>query len=249
MPNGYIGIQIEITIACNLLCWNCDRSCTQAPSNESMSVEQVEKFVNESLELDWKWENIGLIGGEPTLHPRLFDILEIFKKYRDVNPDCQIGVMTNGYGRKVNEVISRLPDWVYIDNSYKTSKINLHYTINVASIDLEEYKDADFTVGCGLPKRCGIGLNRYGYYACCPGANCDRVFGFDIGLKSLSDVNDEAFKKQRNILCRYCGYFKYKNLDKEAVAVGEIVYETRMSKTWEKVYGEYKKQKPLLHLY
>ena len=81
----------------------------------------------------------------------------------------------------------------------------------MASIDLEEYKDADFTVGCEIPDRCGIGLNRYGYYACCPGANCDRVFGFDIGLKSLSDVNEEALKKQRNILCKYCGYFKVCN--------------------------------------
>ena len=39
-------VEIEITTACNLYCINCGRACSQAPSNESMSAEQIEKLDN-----------------------------------------------------------------------------------------------------------------------------------------------------------------------------------------------------------
>jgi molybdenum cofactor biosynthesis enzyme MoaA len=42
-------IEIEITSFCNLACYNCNRSVRQAPTNECMSLSQVERFVSESL--------------------------------------------------------------------------------------------------------------------------------------------------------------------------------------------------------
>ncbi len=81
------GIELEITSDCNLFCINCDRSCRQARTKEYMTLDQVEKFVHQSLELDWEWEHIRLLGGEPTLHPQFFDIIKMkpggwFIKYK-----------------------------------------------------------------------------------------------------------------------------------------------------------------------
>ena len=70
-------IEIEITYRCNLRCINCDRSCRQAPTNEQMSVEQIQKFINESVDNNVKWERIRVMGGEPTLHPDIFEILNL----------------------------------------------------------------------------------------------------------------------------------------------------------------------------
>jgi hypothetical protein len=241
-------IEIEITTSCNLYCINCDRSCFQAPSNESMSLEQIEKFISESIELNWTWECIRLIGGEPTLHPQLFDILDIVQKYKQLNPNCEIEVVSNGYGSNVNEVLSKLPNWVYVRKSSKTFRINKFYTVNIAPIDLKEYKDVDFTTGCWITKACGLGLSRYGYYPCGCGASCDRVFGFDIGLKSLSLLTEEALQNQLKHLCKYCGHYKTNNPINSRFKYFRVT-KTKTSITWEKAFEKYQKSKPILSIY
>jgi molybdenum cofactor biosynthesis enzyme MoaA len=54
------SIELDITLACNLRCLNCDRAIRQAPSDEHMSLEQLNRFVDESA--GWKWELLKLIG-------------------------------------------------------------------------------------------------------------------------------------------------------------------------------------------
>lgn len=236
------SIEIEITTKCSLACFNCDRSVRQAPSNEHMSLEQIEKFVKESIELDWKWERITLIGGEPSLHPQLSGLLKIIKRYKDINNNCMIEIATNGYGRKVNEILNELPEWVVIRNSKKESNTHNFNSYNIAPLDLKEYKNANFKSGCWVTERCGLGLSKYGYYPCGAGASIDRIFGFDIGQKKLSLVNDAILKNQLEILCKYCGHYKH-NYGAERTT------EERMSISWQKAYENYKKTKPNLLLY
>jgi uncharacterized radical SAM superfamily Fe-S cluster-containing enzyme len=117
-------LEIEITTDCNLRCYNCNRAVSRAPSEENISPEQIEKFVTDSIDAGWLWQRIVLSGGEPTRHPQLFEIIEILKQYQKFNPLRNIGVVTNGYGNKVNSVLSALPDWIFIKNSKKTSNIH-----------------------------------------------------------------------------------------------------------------------------
>ena len=42
-------IEIEITTDYNLKCFNCDRSCRPALSEEYMTVEQIKLFLEESF--------------------------------------------------------------------------------------------------------------------------------------------------------------------------------------------------------
>ena len=62
-------IEIDITYACNLQCFNCNRSCEQAPSAERMTREQIERFVGESIARGIRWERIRLLGGSPRFIP------------------------------------------------------------------------------------------------------------------------------------------------------------------------------------
>ena len=68
-------IAIDLTMECNNRCFNCEASCRQAPSNEIMTVDQIKKFVDEAIKLDYRWDAIKLRGGEPTLHPKIFEII------------------------------------------------------------------------------------------------------------------------------------------------------------------------------
>jgi len=235
-------LELDITTRCSLSCLNCNRSVRQAPSNEYMTFDQIGTFIQESITGNKSWKIIRLIGGEPTLHPQLFEILELIKFYKEKNKKCHIEISTNGSGTMVNEVLSALPDWIEILNSKKNSNDQIFYPYNIAPIDSDTCTDIDFKKGCWVVKYCGVSLTRYGYYPCGPGAAVDRVFGFDIGLKKLSMVNEEALRKQMNILCGYCGHF-LRNFS------NEVVSEESMSESLRLAYEKFRMQRPELSLY
>ena len=88
-----------------------------------MATNQIARFVAQSLQYNWKWEIIRILGGEPTLHPDLMDILKEIKHYRDRYPECTVFIATNGYGNFTREVIKQIPSWVVVTNSNKTSRL------------------------------------------------------------------------------------------------------------------------------
>lgn len=235
-------IEIDLTSQCTLKCFNCNRAVKHAPSSEIILPEQIGRFMNQSIELNWKWKLIVLIGGEPTLHPHIFDILDILKPYKTSFPGSVIAVATNGYGRHVNDVLANLPAWVYIANSKKTTHINSFQSYNDAPIDARNYQGEDFSRGCRLVEICGLSLTRHGLYCCGPGANVDRVFGFDVGIKKLADLDDKNLKTQLALLCKYCGHYKYNYAEKE-ISVEKI------SPSWQVAFEKYNKCKPRLSLY
>ena len=182
------------------------------------------------------------MGGEALLHPQFFEILEIVKHLQKIDPNCKIEVLTNGYGSEVKKVLPNVHDWVKVVNSNKNSNNNRFSSYNIAPIDRNNYQNADFSRGCWITNEAGLGLSRYGYYPCGAGASVDRVFGFDVGQKGLSSVNDLILKKQLRILCGYCGHYK------ENFGI-DILSKEKMSASWKKAYEEYTIAEPKLSLY
>ena len=238
---NHYKIEIDITYKCNLKCMNCNRSCRQAASEECMSVEQIEKFIKESKEQKRKWEQITIAGGEPTLHPNIFDIIQLLLSYKkNFSPNTRLEFVTNGYGYEVNSVLSKIPSEVVIRNTKKQPIPFCFYPFNTAPIDVGKYKYADYSNGCSVVQICGVGLTRYGYYTSSVAGGIDRVCGFNIGRKSLPSL-DDSMVDQRKILCRYCGHFKE--------FINEITKEEKISLSWEKAYENYQNKKPYLSLY
>ncbi len=235
-------IEIEIFTGCNLQCRQCDRSSPQAVSNEGMSIEQVNLFVQESINLGWLWYEIEVLGGEPTLHPEFPDIIEPLRDYIAFNPDCTVILVSNGYGTHVNKMLAAVPEFVTIDNTMKESVNTIPFNgYNLAPIDDAAYKDDAFTRGCRIVSECGLGLNRYGYYLCGAGASIDRVFGYGLGLPSLSCVSRESLYTQRKTLCKICGHYKGRHL--------KIRTDDEVSESWREAYDHYRIVKPNLALY
>jgi len=232
-------IEIDITYECNLMCHNCNRSSTQAPEKLHISIEQIQNFVDESIKAGKKWKRIRILGGEPTLHPNFFDILEELLRYKRYFKSCLIEVVTNGYGTKVNSIISKIPNEIWIENSEKTDKIQPDFgPFNLAPIDEIKYMFADYSNGCSIMSECGMGLTPLGYYPCAVAGGIDRILGENIGYKHLpSDTIN--MQEVANKLCRYCGRFKDghfvpKNLRKPLM-------RQKTSKSWKKLYANWKK--------
>lgn len=205
-------IEIMITYACNMSCYNCEAMVRQAPASEAMTVEQIEKFVAESIEHNKKWESIRVIGGEPTVHKDVIQIFEVLQKYKEeFSPETVITIVTNGHGDFVKNRIKILSEkfGIKVDSSDKVSDEQYHFTpINQAPIDYDHMKNEDLTKGCWITSFCGIALSKHGYYPCTSSAAIDRVFGFDKGRKDFPADNDsmnDLFEQ----FCKLCGHYEH----------------------------------------
>ena len=238
-PPLHKNIEIDITYQCNLNCPHCNRFLDFAPSQTRMSVEQIEKFIRESIELGRKWRGILLSGGEPTYHPQILEIAKLVLDYKKgFSPYTKIWLLTSGFDTHMNTILSLIPPDIGIINSRKGNFFEKHYPVTIAPIDLNEYRNADFSNGCVITSTCAMGLNLHGYYQCTVAAAIDRLLGFDAGRKKLPSTNDNMIDLYR-IFCQYCGHFlRRERKTKETI-----------SPIWEKAIDNYAKLKPCLTLY
>lgn len=241
-------VEIDITYECNLKCFNCDRSCTQAPSNEHMSINQIEKFIDMSNSNAKEWGRIRILGGEPFLHPDIDNIIQLFDQYKkELAHKTKIEVVTNGYGRIVKQAIIKVPKTIEVKNTRKIERYQKKFeAFNLAPKDKGYHKFTDFSNACWVTSYCGINLNPYGYYLCGAGGSIDRVIGKDIGLKEFP-ISQTEFHIQAKELCKYCGHFSNRQflpVMKRKPVIGEP-----KSKSWQDIYDNYERKKPSLTRY
>ena len=218
--------EIDITYKCNLKCINCNRSCTQAPGDTEMPVSMIEAFIRESVEKKAEWKRIRILGGEPTLHSRIFDIIELLEDYRSVhNPGVRLVLCTNYFGRKVHEVLDKLPGGIIIKSTLKTSRVNLFKPFNMAPVDTRFNRFSDYSGGCRIIEECGLGLTPSGYYMCAIAGGIDRIFQYHLGRESLPGQSD-IMADQMSAFCRFCGHFGFQ----------WPVRKEKMSPSWQKAY-------------
>lgn len=244
-------IELDITYDCNLKCLNCNRSCTQAPTKEQMTFDQIKEFIRESIELNKKWELINILGGEPTLHKDFLNIVNfILNSYiQEYSKETILQVTSNGFSNQTKRILNELPihQNLIIDTaSFKESREVLYFSaFNNAPIDNPEFQNEDFSKGCWVTSYCGISLNMYGYYVCSVSGGIDRVFNFKKGIKSLKNV-DESIKNQLDTFCRYCG-----NYSDYAVNKGDFIPRNEkaplkkeiISDSWLNVYKKWSAKK------
>ncbi len=232
-------IELDVTWACNLRCFHCNRSCEQAPTGEGMTARQVARFVDESLARGQRWERIRVLGGEPTLHPELDALLAELLRYRAAVPEVRIELVTHGWGERTRAALARLPPGIEVENTGKSGPEQPFEAFNLAPADDPTWAGADFASGCSIPDVCGIGLGPYGYYPCAVAAGIDRVLGLDVGRAALPDPAD-TMEDQLRLLCRMCGHFQR--------APATPGGPTR-SASWEAAYAAWRERRPRLTPY
>lgn len=208
-------IEIDITYACNLKCFGCNRSCGQAPTSEHMTVAQIRAFIQSSIALGIKWRLINILRGEPTLHEDFARIVSLIQTdYADhFSPHTIIQVVSNGVtdrSRQLCEQVRLNNPNVRIDyNSYKKSNKTEYFSpFNDAPLDDTQFANADYSLGCWVTSYCGIGLNSRGYYCCASAAGIDRLIKSHSQITSLQDVTPVRLKEQLRKFCKYCGNYK-----------------------------------------
>lgn len=241
-------IELDITYDCNLKCLHCNRSCTQAPAQAQMTMEQIKSFVQESIALGKKWEIINVLGGEPTLHPR-FDEMIQYLLYQYVIPysaGTTLQITSNGFGDEVQQKLQALPEHpnlVVNTNSFKKGREIPYFTpFNLAPSDRPDGDKLEYHKGCWVTAYCGIGLNYLGYFACGVAGGIERILHSGQGLPSLAALNIELLQQQLQTFCKLCGNFTDYAVNRGDFmerAEKEGAPKTAMSDTWKNLYKKY----------
>ena len=240
-------IELEILTACDLACFACDRmsDVTTAPN---MTLDQVRRFVDESLELGWEWERIRLLGGEPTLHPKFLLMVEELMRYRASFPNVFLQVLTNGRGKADEHRAWLVERGISLHAEAKTKGVTPLWFANTRIAPIDRDPNVGELLPCGIfgPRSCGIGLTIHGYFMDGAGATVARVAGFDIGVMRLADVTMDAMLEQAKVLCRVCGHWNPPDrlVTEKGSATGEAT-----GAYWTATLAADKAKRPVLRVY
>ncbi len=240
-------IELDITYECNLKCHHCNRSCTQAPTETHMTLEQVKFFIEESVQASRQWDLINLLGGEPTIHPQFEEIVDaLLRDYIDPHsPKTTLQVTSNGFGELVQRTLAALPEHpnLVIDyNSFKTDKAVPYFTpFNLAPVDDSNAPKHEYHKGCWVTSYCGIGLNHLGYFACGVAGGIERILKAGEGIQSLQEL-DCRLQEQLETYCKLCGNFTAYAANRGDFmerAEKDTPPKIAMSETWRKLYRKH----------
>ena len=179
-------IQIEITNACFRECVNCTRFVGHHKKPFFMDIKNVEKAVDS---LEGFPGGIGIMGGEPTLHPQFYEICQLVRK--KVPPEKRF-LWSSGHNWKdYRSVIRRtFADRVYYNEHKDTTQ--KHQPMLLAIDDVVEDKAfmKELIDKCWMQERWSGSINPKGAFFCEIAAALDVLFEGpgDIRLKKAGGI-------------------------------------------------------------
>lgn len=229
-------VNILITNACNLKCGGCTQHCDLFHKKEKwfIPLEQLEgniKALRDDSRTNRRRGEIGIFGGEPTIHPKWKDILEILDANRGPFVLFTNGI-TNKYKNLPKNTIARVD---YKDKKCDRTFCASMYAAKDANPKEKSYWDLARKrcyMWCGLDFFSIVYDNRA--YLCEPAAALDRLI---LGKKKWEESSgwkiesgkdpflqsDEAIIEQAERFCFRCGCCTNRSQNRRS--------KTRISKT------------------
>jgi len=228
------SVDIMLTHRCNLNCPNC---CTHSniPSNNQLSLEQLDHFLSDAIEWSIPWRRWNITGGEPTLYPQWDEFITLLTHYHNLKPSQEIYLYTNATIPLSIERIRRLPKWLKPQISHKDDITLSGFSLmNIAPQDLDGW-DSDNITPCEITSRCGMALSWMGIYPCSPAGGIANVIGGPPGVQCLGDVNRKTLAPLYG-LCSLCGFYVCPKHAKSPMRYNDKKSLDYMSPTWYDVY-------------
>ena len=196
-------IHVEVTNACHLRCANCTRHIGHHKKPFFMDLETVERAIDS---LEGFPGRVGLMGGEPFLHPQIKEIIEIFAKKTERR---KRHIWTAGFKWEENkDLIYEHFDEDYITYNDHTAP-GKHQPLLVAIDDVVEDKElADELINnCWVQEQWSASITPKGGFFCEVAASLDYLLDGPGGVpieKGWWKQSLDAFKDQMATSCRKC---------------------------------------------
>jgi len=181
-------IHIEVTNGCNLECACCTRFCGHHKRPFFMDLETVEKAL---ISLEGFEQQVGIMGGEPTLHPQFREILKLLRNYVPIE---RRSLWTNGlnwdkYEKDISETF--LPEAIiYNDHKHENGH---HQPLLCASDEIMEDKKLMWELidKCWIQNRWAASITPKGGFFCEVAAALDYLFDGPGGVSHREGLVEE----------------------------------------------------------
>ena len=222
-------LKINITYRCDRGCPNCNRATKLCPSSvdEDLNPYLLAKMLEKCVSIGKQWTHITLTGGEPTMHDKFGEFVDILSEYKKTNKMCTIETYTYHHPKyfyKIEDALAKHPEFMVRDTNKEVPRKH-RWAIHKAPLDFPNRFPPDhFYVGCNDGARmCGLGWDASGFYCCPIGASIARVFGFrrSVPIKDIADVTANKLIEQYPVLCSRCGQyppFRAKKSEKDIIS-------------------------------
>ena len=169
-------IQIEVTNRCWLSCANCTRFVGHHKKPFIMDLDTVEKALQS---LEGFSGNVGLMGGEPTLHPQFPEICNLYQKYfpREKRQLWTSGYRWNEYRNLIEETFDK--DRGHISyNDHSEEDEGFHQPLLISADEIIEDKELMWKLidKCWVQTRWSPSITPKGCFFCEVAAAADILF-------------------------------------------------------------------------
>jgi len=152
--NYIASLDFVITTYCNLRCKFCSHAIPYCKKHEHFDAQQITQDLNKLLEVSYI-SCLGILGGEPFLHPQFCDIMYNISKLKNLNKIESIRIVTNAVLLPKDDLLKCLLDipnvYVYVSNYGEKSKNmnNLIDKCNTLGIPLYICPNENFWIDLG----------------------------------------------------------------------------------------------------
>lgn len=199
-------IQIEVTNSCSLQCSNCTRFVGHHPKPFFMDLAMVERAIRS---LEGYPGQIGIMGGEPTLHPQFKEICELMQKLAPNRR--QRSLWTNGLRwEEYKDIINETFDADHIIyNDHKDAEVGKHQPLLIAAEEILADRELMWRLigNCWVQWRWGASITPKGGFFCEVAAAQDYLFNGPGGYElepGWWNKNPNEFLDQVKRYCPRC---------------------------------------------
>lgn len=244
-PSEMSLIQIEITNRCPLKCPNCTRFVGHHNNFFDMTIDE---FTVALESLEGYEGNIGIMGGEPTLHPEFLELMDIFREfYPDINRR-QLWTSGNNWEEYHEEIHKTFLPELISYNDHSGDIVVRHQPLLVAIDEVIEDKELmfEFIDNCWVQKRWSASITPKGAYFCEVAAAMDYMFDWEYGWDVKPGwwkvkPGDDSFNDQlltHCVNCSACLPMPYDSSDKDDVDICSPLNFLRVKSASRKIVKE-----------
>jgi len=199
-------IHVEVTNACSLQCSQCTRFVGHHRKPFFMNLATVEKAIKS---LKGFTGAIGIMGGEPTLHPQFKEICQLMQKH--VPNRRQRELWTNGFKWSQYEKIIKetFDEDLIIYNDHKDMEVGKHQPLLIAAEEILDDRELMWRLigNCWVQWRWAASITPKGGFFCEVAAALDQLFDGPGGYslkKGWWNKNPNEFMDQVKRYCPRC---------------------------------------------
>lgn len=206
-------VQIEITNACHLMCSNCTRFCGHHKKPYMMDLEYFKKAMDTMKGFP---RMVGIMGGEPLLHPQFEEICEYAAT---IMPRDQLGLWTafpDGK-EKYRELIVRVFGNIFLNDHTRNDIYHAPILVGAEEIVANEQEMWYIVDHCWLQNSWSASINPKGAFFCEVAASMSVLFEHEKDENGKEDdrawpLEDKwwlripaQYAEQMDKWCRRCG--------------------------------------------